>query len=478
MNIDKIHVAIGILRDKESGLFFVGKRKKGKPFEHYYEFPGGKREPGESMVEALKRELKEELGLSIDHPTFLLTYEIEGFSLHFFYKEIAFTRIQNLEYETYETLTIEALAKYPMLPHNQPIYDFLRKYETLLGEDALHQILYSENVLLWYDLHKRDLAFRLEKNPYFIWVSEIMLQQTQMNTVLPYYKRFIEAYPTLEALAKTSEEKLLNLWAGLGYYYRAKNLLKGAKLVVDQLDGKIPTTYEALLEVPGIGPYTAGAIASIAFNQCVPAIDGNVLRIFARVLASDTDIKSPKAKAEIEEKLSPLIPKNRPGDFNEALMDLGSMICLKSNPLCDRCPLSDLCIAFLEGKTDVLPVVKKAPKKKIFHYQVALLTFQGRIFLEKRGDTGLLPNLYGLPIAEKIEPYLQTTYALKIDSLPEKKLSKTHIFTHQKWEMDLYQIPLNEKVETDTGIWVLPENLDQYGIPNAFLKLLKSIEIF
>ena len=222
----------------------------------------------------------------------------------------------------------------------------------------------SQLLLQWYDRVKRDLPWRRSGDPYCIWLSEIMLQQTRVETVKGYYARFLERCPTVQALAQAPEETVLKLWEGLGYYSRARNLHKAAKAIVNEHGGVFPATYEEILKLPGIGPYTAGAIASIAFGQPVPAVDGNVIRVTSRLCGIRENVGVPSVRRKLEEEAAALVPKKRPGDFNQAMMDLGATVCVPGTPSCERCPLRTLCDAYAAGDAEDLPVLpRKSPPK-------------------------------------------------------------------------------------------------------------------
>ena len=254
-------------------------------------------------------------------------------------------------------------------------------------------------LLHWFDETKRDLPWRANhpRDPYHEWVSEIMLQQTRTETVKDYYVRWMAAFPTVSALAQASEEEVLKLWQGLGYYSRARNLHKAAREIVLQYHGIFPDTLEAVRALPGIGDYTAGAILSMAFGHAVPAVDGNLLRVMARVFGSSEVIIYLKGKRIIGRIPQTVIPQDRPGDFNEALMDLGATICIPRVPRCGSCPLKDFCTAFLENRTSELPVRKKKKVPTIYEVTSLFIRKQGALLLHKRPETGLLASLWELP---------------------------------------------------------------------------------
>ena len=254
-----------------------------------------------------------------------------------------------------------------------------------------------EPIVKWYQKQEKLLPWKQDKEPYHIWVSEIMLQQTRIEAVKKYYTRFMKELPTIQELAVVPEEKLLKLWEGLGYYSRAKNLKKSAIQIQENNHGKMPTSYVELLKLPGIGEYTAGAIASISYNEKVPAVDGNVLRVVSRVLASKEDVLLPETKKKITNKLLEIMP-DEAGDFNEGLMELGEKVCLPNTvPLCATCPIQEFCMANKENLTNEIPVRAKKQKRKIENKTVFILKYKIEIAIRKREKTGILANLYEFP---------------------------------------------------------------------------------
>ena len=254
-----------------------------------------------------------------------------------------------------------------------------------------------EPIVKWYQEQEKTLPWKQDKEPYHIWVSEIMLQQTRIEAVKKYYTRFMKELPTIHDLANVPEEKLLKLWEGLGYYSRAKNLKKAAIQIEQEYGGKIPTSYTELLKLSGIGEYTAGAIASISYKEKVPAVDGNVLRVVSRVIASKEDVLLPETKRKVTKKLLEIMP-DEPGDFNEGLMELGEKICLPNTvPLCETCPIQEFCIANKENLTNEIPVRVKKQKRKIENKTVFILKYKNEIAIRKREKTGILANLYEFP---------------------------------------------------------------------------------
>ncbi len=262
-------------------------------------------------------------------------------------------------------------------------------------KQELEQIV--KPIVKWYQEQKKILPWKQDKEPYHIWISEIMLQQTRIEAVKKYYTRFMKELPTIQHLAKVSDEKLLKLWEGLGYYNRAKNLKKAAIQIEENYKGQMPTSYAELLNLSGIGEYTAGAIASISYQEKVPAVDGNVLRVVSRVIASKDDVLLPETKKRITKKLLEIMP-DESGDFNEGLMELGEKICLPNTiPLCEKCPIQQFCIANKEKLTNEIPVRIKKQKRKVEKRTVFIVKYKDEIAIRKREKTGILANLYEFP---------------------------------------------------------------------------------
>lgn len=328
-------------------------------------------------------------------------------------------------------------------------------------------------LLKWYDKNARTLPWREEPKPYYVWISEIMLQQTRVEAVKSYFQRFIVELPDVQSLAQVQEDKLLKLWEGLGYYNRARNLKKAACQIVEQYGGVLPNDYDKLLQLSGVGSYTAGAIASIAFQIKVPAVDGNVLRVTKRLAGSFDDILKADTKKRLEQTLKQIMP-DRPGDFNQALMELGALICIPNGkPLCIQCPLQERCIGNKKELTNQIPV--KTPKKprKIEEKTVLILEHQGKYALHKRGKKGLLAGLWELPNMDgkldkkEMEDFLQDSNLLihHIEEVGEAK----HIFSHIEWHMLGYYIKLEELVSETSFTWVDKENIEKdYALPTAF----------
>lgn len=329
----------------------------------------------------------------------------------------------------------------------------------------------TKPVVKWYQKNKRDLPWRRKKDPYQIWISEIMLQQTRIEAVKSYYERFLKELPTVYDLAKVDEEKLLKLWEGLGYYNRARNLKKAAIEIQEKFQGEMPKHYEELMTLPGIGEYTAGAIASIAYDEKVPAVDGNVMRVVSRILGSKKDILEEKTKKEITQLLKEIMPKEA-GDFNEGLMELGERICLpKAEPLCKQCPLKEMCVAKEKGLTQEIPVRKVKNKRRQVKITVFLLEKEGKIAILKRKNKGLLAGMYEFPNVEEKLRLKEIPKYLEKWGIQTKKVKKVathhHVFSHLEWEMIGYKVEVEE--ETKTFLWAKKEEvLEKYAMPGAF----------
>lgn len=354
---------------------------------------------------------------------------------------------------------------------------YLPEAKRKLRKGCLEDI--SKPLLKWYDSNRRILPWREEPTPYRVWVSEIMLQQTRVEAVKPYFERFMEALPDIESLAGVSEEALLKLWEGLGYYNRARNLQKAARQIMTEYGGVMPSEYEELCRLKGIGSYTAGAVASIAFGKRVPAVDGNVLRVVSRICRRDEDILLPAVKKKTEEELLLVLP-DRPGDFNQAMMEIGAMVCIPNGmPHCENCPLAEICLAKADGVQTDYP--KKGGKKKrsIEEKTVLVIRDENKVALHRRPEKGLLAGMYELPTiegyktAEEVQGWIEERglQILRIVPLREAK----HIFTHKEWHMRGYMIrvdelaPKNERLLQENWIFAgAAETEDKYPVPSAF----------
>ena len=342
-------------------------------------------------------------------------------------------------------------------------------------------------LLIWYDKNKRILPWRDTPTPYRIWVSEIMLQQTRVEAVKPYFERFMKALPNINALAECAEEELLKLWEGLGYYNRVRNLQCAARQIMENYGGRMPDTYEELLKLKGIGSYTAGAVASIAYKRAVPAVDGNVLRVVSRLRKDDRPSGDPEMKADVERDLMDVIPLDRPGDFNQALMELGACVCIPNGaPLCHSCPLEFLCMAHRDKAETQYP--KKTTKKprKVEEKTILVIRHKDRTALRKRPERGLLAGMYEFPSMagfcsdNEVVAYLAESgiRVLRIQPLEDAK----HIFTHREWHMKGYMIRVDELESAcpggPAGDWIyvdLHETKEGYPIPSAFAAYMKYL---
>ena len=331
-------------------------------------------------------------------------------------------------------------------------------------------------LLDWYQQQRRRLPWREDPQPYAVWISEIMLQQTRVEAVLPYFSRFLAAFPDVKSLAAAPEEQLLKLWEGLGYYSRARNLQKAARILMERYDGQLPADAQALLRLPGIGEYTAGAIASIAFGLPVPAVDGNVLRVVARVCGDDGDITTAAMKRKVTKALEQVIPLDAPGDFNQAMMELGATVCLPNGaPLCGQCPAAHLCRAFREERTAELPV--KAPKKarRVEQRTVYLLFYGDRVALRRRPEKGLLAGLWEYPNELSDGADWLKLWGLSTPELVRAGAGK-HIFTHIEWHMTALAAQLEGDALPDGWVWADRAALrDTYALPNAFQFVTQAV---
>ena len=359
---------------------------------------------------------------------------------------------------------------------------------------------FRRTLLAWYDNEKRDLPWRRTKNPYHIWVSEIMLQQTQVVTVIPYYERFLAWFPTVDALAKAPEEKLLKAWEGLGYYSRVRNMQKAAQEIMDDFNGEFPSTYDDILSLKGIGPYTAGAIASIAFDLPEPAVDGNVMRVMARLFEVNYDIGDPKNRKIFQAIMEVLIDPERPEDFNQALMDLGTDIESAKNPRPDESPIRFFSAAYLHGTYDKYPI--KLPKKKPKPLQIQAFIIRnskGDFLLEKNTDGRLLGGFWSFPIMEtdfigqQLDLFETDNAKNTLKTTSQKTLFKEdyqlnptwtnktfnhvkHTFSHQKWTIELIEgsVNSNEFTKDKELRWVAQDQLSTYPMATPQKKMLKE----
>ena len=333
-----------------------------------------------------------------------------------------------------------------------------------------------EPLLKWYQENKRPLAWRERVSAYHTWISEIMLQQTRVEAVKPFYARFLKELPTVQDLADAKEDKLLKLWEGLGYYNRVRNMQKAAQQIVAEHDGKFPETYEEILKLKGIGTYTAGAISSIAYEIPKPAVDGNVLRVISRIQNSKKDIMKASTKREMEESLEAIIPRGQAGNFNQSLIELGALVCVPNTiPKCEECPVQHLCEAYAQNTQMELPVKTKAKARRIEKRTVLIFQDGETLAIRKRANKGLLAGLYEYP---NIEGHLNmdevNTYSKSIGLTPIriKKLENAkHIFSHIEWHMVGYSVRVDELEKSckEKLLFIHPNEIEEvYPIPSAF----------
>ena len=374
----------------------------------------------------------------------------------------------------------------------------LEKYGVTMWEDE--KILsFRKKLLAWYDENKRDLPWRRSKNPYHIWVSEIMLQQTRVDTVIPYYERFLESFPTVESLANAPEERLLKAWEGLGYYSRVRNMQTAAQQIMNEFNGEFPSTYEGISSLKGIGPYTAGAISSIAFNLAQPAVDGNVMRVLARLFEVNHDIGNPSNRKIFQAMMEILIDPERPGDFNQALMDLGSDIDAPVNPRPEDSPVKDFSAAYQNGTMDCYPI--KEPKKKpvpVYLNALVVQNAKGQFLLEKNESEKLLAGFWHFPLIEVdefskneelnlfnqvAEPSIQLgpspqdsfeqDYDLEVEWQDTHFEEVKHVFSHRKWHVRILsgQVVDSKEYSDKEVVWLTPEEFDLYPLAKPQQKI-------
>ena len=378
----------------------------------------------------------------------------------------------------------------------------LEKYGvTMWEEDKI--LSFRQKLLAWYDENKRDLPWRRSKNPYHIWVSEIMLQQTRVDTVIPYYERFLDWFPTVESLANAPEERLLKAWEGLGYYSRVRNMQTAARQIMSDFQGEFPSTYEGISSLKGIGPYTAGAISSIAFNLSQPAVDGNVMRVLARLFEVNHDIGNPSNRKIFQAMMEVLIDPDRPGDFNQALMDLGSDIEAPVNPRPEESPVKEFSAAYQHGTMDRYPI--KAPKKKpipIYLKALVVQNSQGQFLLEKNESEKLLAGFWHFPLIEVddfsdqtqdldlfsqvAEPILELgpspqesfeqDYDLEVDWQDLRFEEVKHVFSHRKWHIQIIagRVAESQEYADREVLWLSPEEFSNYPLAKPQQKIWQA----
>jgi A/G-specific adenine glycosylase len=348
---------------------------------------------------------------------------------------------------------------------------------------ALH-----EAILTWFEEHKTEPPWRGVDAPYMIWLAEIMLQQTQIATVVPYYERFIDRFPTVEALADAPLDDILKLWEGLGYYSRARNMHRAAKMIVDEFSGELPRTVEGLRKLPGVGPYTAGAVGSIAFGLDAPVVDGNVIRVLARLFDIDDDVRSAGTKRALWEIAGEILPQGRAGEWNQGVMELGQRICTPRGPRCDICPAAPFCEARKLGIQEERPV--KSPKKRAPHYDVTagvIRGVDGRILIAQRPLDGLLGGLWEFPggkrepgesLAECLRREVEEELAIQVEVGPQIVVVK-HAYSHFRITLYAYACEHSGGEAKAVGVadfeWVTPEELERYAFPVTDQQIIAAL---
>ncbi|MGJ7918936.1 A/G-specific adenine glycosylase [Neobacillus sp. LXY-4] len=350
--------------------------------------------------------------------------------------------------------------------------------------EKFDQIAFQADLINWFEVEQRQLPWRENQDPYRIWVSEIMLQQTRVDTVIPYYNRFIKQFPTIKTLAEADEEKVLKAWEGLGYYSRVRNLHAAVKEVHEHYGGQVPNSPKEIASLKGVGPYTAGAILSIAFGLPEPAVDGNVMRVLSRILLITEDIAKPSVRKIFEQAVRTIISYENPSYFNQALMELGALICTPTSPSCLLCPVRDHCHAFSEGVQDQLPVKTKKKRERLVSIVSAVLSnHEGKLLIHKRPKEGLLANLWEFPNVETHLTFKNEKQHL-MKSLQEKFMVEAvigdylgqidHVFSHLEWNIHVYKGNMTTEVEESPELRLVSlDELSEYAFPVSHQKMLK-----
>ncbi|MFC0557520.1 A/G-specific adenine glycosylase [Halalkalibacter alkalisediminis] len=344
---------------------------------------------------------------------------------------------------------------------------------------------FQESLVDWFLENQRELPWRESKDPYRVWVSEIMLQQTRVDTVIPYYQAFMREFPTLEALAEAEEDRILKAWEGLGYYSRVRNLQTAVREVVEKYEGTVPDTRKEISSLKGVGPYTAGAILSIAYGKPEPAVDGNVMRVLSRVFLIDEDIAKPATRKIFEGILYDLVSKKDPSSFNQGLMELGALICTPTSPGCLLCPVREYCRANEKGVQAELPI--KTKKKKQTVKQMAAIVLRneyGEVLIEKRPETGLLARLWQFPNIEITNENDQSQLLTKFLSEQFKVVAEVgpdiqhveHVFSHLVWNITVFEGHIKERpnLESETRKWVSQSEIERYAFPVSHQKIIQQ----
>ncbi|KAB7704136.1 A/G-specific adenine glycosylase [Bacillus aerolatus] len=358
-------------------------------------------------------------------------------------------------------------------------------FPSLNNIEKVNTAQFQRDLLNWYEEEKRDLPWRKDQDPYKIWVSEIMLQQTRVDTVIPYFERFIDQFPTIETLAEAEEEAVLKAWEGLGYYSRVRNLQAAVREVHEQYGGQVPNTKEEISSLKGVGPYTSGAILSIAYGIAEPAVDGNVMRVISRILSIWEDIAKASSRKVFEEAIRQMISKEDPSSFNQALMELGALICTPTSPSCLLCPVREHCGAFHEGAVLELPVKTKKKNMRHVHLAAAVLTTEkDEVIIQKRPESGLLANLWEFPNTElsgmgnpkvELELFLKNEYGLDVSLEPESFAKIQHVFSHLTWDIDVYKgsIPA-DRPQKERSLLVQAGEVEEYAFSVSHQKIWKK----
>ncbi|SFP56888.1 A/G-specific adenine glycosylase [Salibacterium halotolerans] len=349
-------------------------------------------------------------------------------------------------------------------------------------EQTIHE--FQNSLLSWYEHNKRDLPWRQDQDPYKVWVSEIMLQQTKVDTVIPYFHHFMTQFPTPEDLAYADEEQVMKAWEGLGYYSRVRNLQTAVKEVVEEYGGKVPEERTSFSSLKGVGPYTAGAVLSIAYEKPEPAVDGNVMRVFSRIFNISDDIGKAKTRKRFESLVAPFLEDTEPSRFNQAVMELGALVCTPKSPGCLLCPVQEFCEARKAGTAEDLPVKpkKKAPKAKDMAAAVVKNEY-GQILIHQRGESGLLARLWEFPNIEvpegrerieTLEHYLAEEYGVNVQ-VKEPVQKVEHVFSHLIWYITVFEAWTTDSTADDTASrWVSWEETAEYAFPVSHQKILEE----
>ncbi len=345
---------------------------------------------------------------------------------------------------------------------------------------------FKETLLTWYNTYKRDLPWRNTKNPYYIWLSEVILQQTRVEQGLPYYKKFVEEFPKIKDLAEADEEKVLKLWQGLGYYSRARNLHFTAKSILTKFNGTFPQEYEQVISLKGIGEYTAAAIVSFAYNKPYAVVDGNVYRVLSRYFGVDIPIDSSAGKKYFQELATSLLDKNNPGEFNQSIMEFGALQCVPKNPACNTCPFTASCMALSQNKIDSLPFKSQKTKQRDRFFNYLVISKNEELLINKRIENDIWQNLYDFPLIETTlrtdENDLLTSQKwhdiFKDQPIRIKNISKEykHILSHQKIYAKFWHIEIDtySKILKGKYLQILHENLFEYAVPKLIDNYLKQ----